>query len=117
VAELAEALARASQLLDESTPDLVLVGCSSHSEPALGVIRDLVARRAGCPVVVLYHGNPNGFMDPAFDAGADDLITLPAPANQLAFSLEKVLVRRRGPVEGCFCGRSAANRSGASPRL
>ena len=59
VAELAEGLARASQLLDDSTPDLILVGCSSHSEPALGVIRDFVARRADCPVVVLYQGNPN----------------------------------------------------------
>jgi pilus assembly protein CpaE len=100
VAELGEALARAGQLLEESTPDLVLVGCSGHSEPALGVIRDVVARRGDCPVVVLYQGNPNGFMDPAFDAGADDLITLPLGTNQLAFSLEKVLVRRRGPAQG-----------------
>jgi pilus assembly protein CpaE len=100
VAELGEALARAGQLLEESTPDLVLVGCSGHSEPALGVIRDVVARRADCPIVVLYEGNPNGFVDPAFDAGADDLITLPLAPNQLAFSLEKVLVRRRGPSHG-----------------
>ena len=100
VAELGEALGRAGQLLDESTPDLVVVGCSGHSESALGVIRDVVARRAECPVVVLYQGNPNGFMDPAFDAGADDLITLPLAPNQLAFSLEKVLVRRRGPALG-----------------
>jgi len=41
VADLAEVLARASQLLEESTPDLVLIGCSGHSEPALGVIRDV----------------------------------------------------------------------------
>jgi len=39
-------------------------------------------------------------MDPAFDAGADDLITLPLSPNQLTFSLEKVLVRRRGPAQG-----------------
>jgi len=100
VADLAEVLARASQLLEESTPDLVLIGCSGHSEPALGVIRDVSARRADCPIVVLYEGNPNGFMDPAFDAGADDLITLPLSPNQLTFSLEKVLVRRRGPAQG-----------------
>jgi len=100
VADLAEVLARASQLLEESTPDLVLIGCSGHSEPALGVIRDVSARRADCPIVVLYQGNPNGFMDPAFDAGADDLITLPLSPNQLTFSLEKVLVRRRGPAQG-----------------
>ena len=99
-ADLADGIARPSQLLDESMPDLVLVGCSGHSELALGLIRDLVTRRAGCPVVVLYEGNPNGFMDPAFEAGADDLITLPLSAHQLAFSLEKVLVRRRGPAQG-----------------
>jgi pilus assembly protein CpaE len=102
VAELADGLARASQVLDEARPDIVLVGCWSHSEPALGVIRDIVARRADTPIVVLYQGNPNGFMDPAFDAGADDLITLPAPPTQLAFSLEKVLVRRRGPAQGAL---------------
>jgi pilus assembly protein CpaE len=100
VAELGDALARAGQLLEESTPDLVLVGCSGHSETALGVIRDVVSRRGDCPVVVLYQGNPNGFMDPAFDAGADDLITLPLAPTQLSFFLEKVLVRRRGPVQG-----------------
>lgn len=97
VADLADALPRTGRLVDESTPDLVVIGCSGHSEPALGVIRDLGARRPDTPVVVLYQGNPNGFMDPAFEAGADDLITLPLAPHQLAFSLEKVLVRRRGP--------------------
>jgi pilus assembly protein CpaE len=100
VADLTDAVRRMGQLVDESTPDLVVVGCSGHSEPALGVIRDLGARRPDTPVVVLYQGNPNGFMDPAFDAGADDLITIPLSSHQLAFSLEKVLVRRRGPGQG-----------------
>ena len=100
VAELGDGLARASLLLEEFRPDMVLVGCSAHSEPALGVIRDVVARRSECPVVVLYHGNPNGFMDSAFKAGADDLIALPLSAEQLSFALEKVLVRRRGPADG-----------------
>lgn len=97
VADLAEAVRRMGQLVDEASPDLVVLGCSGHSEPALGAIRDLGARRPGTPVVVLYQGNPNGFMDPAFEAGADDLITIPLAPHQLAFSLEKVLVRRRGP--------------------
>ena len=100
VADLSDALRRMGQLVDESSPDLVFLGCSGHSEPALGAIRDRGARRPGTPVVVLYQGNPNGFMDPAFEAGADDLITLPLAPHQLAFSLEKVLVRRRGPGQG-----------------
>ena len=49
-------------------------------------------------MVVLYGGTPNGFLDRAFEAGADDLITLPQPASQLAFALEKALARRRGSV-------------------
>ena len=96
VAELRDAVGRTPQLLDEAAPDLVLVGCAMHSEPALSVIRDISSRRSDCPIVVLYAGNPNGFMDPAFEAGADDLITLPQPTHNLAFSLEKVIVRRRG---------------------
>jgi pilus assembly protein CpaE len=36
-------------------------------------------------------------MDPAFDSGADDLITLPQAPRQLAFAIEKVVARRRGP--------------------
>lgn len=96
VADLSDAVRRMGQLVDESSPDLIVLGCSGHSEPALGAIRDLGARRPGTPVVVLYQGNPNGFMDPAFEAGADDLISIPVAPHQLAFSLEKVLVRRRG---------------------
>ena len=102
VADLRDAMGRTPRLLEESSPDLVLVGCSGHSEPALSVIRDIAGRRAECPIVVLYEGNPNGFMDPAFEAGADDLITLPQSGQHLAFSLEKVLVRRRGPGQGAL---------------
>ena len=36
-------------------------------------------------------------MDPAFRAGADDLIVLPQPPDQLAFELQKIIARRRGP--------------------
>jgi pilus assembly protein CpaE len=100
IANLGDAVARTGQLLEEAAPDLVLVGCSGHSEVALGVIRNVTGRPGGLPVVVLYQGNPNGFMDPAFEAGADDLIALPFQVQQLAFSLEKVLVRRRGPAQG-----------------
>jgi pilus assembly protein CpaE len=100
VSVLRDAIGRTAQLLDESTPDLVLVGCAGHSETALSLIRDIASRRAECPIVVLYQGNPNGFVDPAFEAGADDLIVLPQSIQHLGFSLEKVLVRRRGSGQG-----------------
>jgi pilus assembly protein CpaE len=49
------------------------------------------------PIIALYSGNPNGLMEPAFRAGADDLIVLPQPPEQLAFELQKIVARRRGP--------------------
>jgi pilus assembly protein CpaE len=35
-------------------------------------------------------------MEAAFEAGAEDLITLPQPVEQVAFALEKAIARRRG---------------------
>lgn len=96
VSELGEAAMRMTPLLDEAAPDIVLVG-SRQVDFALGVIRDISNREAAIPIVVLYEGNPNnGSMGAAFEAGADDLITLPKPPQQLAFDLEKVIARRRG---------------------
>jgi pilus assembly protein CpaE len=76
--------------------DLIIVGCSQLHDQALEVISAAAAQRADRPVVVLYHGNPNGFLERAFEAGADDLISLPQSAEALGFALEKALARRRG---------------------
>jgi pilus assembly protein CpaE len=76
--------------------DLVIVGCVQAHDPALEVISAASAQRADRPVVVLYQGSPNGFLERAFDAGADDLVSLPQAAGQLGFALEKALARRRG---------------------
>jgi pilus assembly protein CpaE len=64
------------------------------------VIAAASSQRADRPVVVLYEGSPNGFLERAFEAGADDLVELPHFAGQLAFALEKALARRRnaGPA-------------------
>ena len=78
--------------------DLVIVGCSQAHDQALEVISAATAQRADRPVVVLYQGSPNGFLERAFEAGADDLIALPQSAGQLGFALEKALARRRGGV-------------------
>ena len=75
---------------------LVIVGCSQSHAQALQVIAAATAQRADRPVVVLYQGSPNGFLDQAFEAGADDLVALPQSAGQLGFALEKALARRRG---------------------
>jgi pilus assembly protein CpaE len=80
--------------------DLVVVGCSQSHDQALEVIAAASAQRADRPVVVLYHGTTNGFLQRAFAAGADDLVELPQSAAQLGFALEKALARRRGSVAG-----------------
>ena len=90
----------------QQSADLVIVGCSQSHAQALDVISAATAQRADRPVVVLYHGTPNGFLDEAFEAGADDLVALPQSVGQLGFALEKVLARRRGagatPAEGAM---------------
>lgn len=91
---LAEA-GRAGAEIDQHA-DLVIVGCAAAHVQALHVISAASAQRAERPVVVLYQGSPNGFLEQAFEAGADDLVALPQAAGQLGFALEKALARRRG---------------------
>jgi pilus assembly protein CpaE len=94
-ATLDETAARPA-LLTESPVDIVLLGCAEYSDRALRIIEAASAERADAPVVVFYGGSPNGFMEAAFEAGAEDLITLPQPVEQVAFALEKAIARRRG---------------------
>jgi pilus assembly protein CpaE len=96
VATLREAAERGTALLDEAPADLVVVGCAEPSDSALRLIAAAAAHQPDRPIVVLYPGSPNGFMEAAFDAGADDLIALPQTPAHIAFALEKVVARRRG---------------------
>jgi pilus assembly protein CpaE len=84
--------------------DLLIVGTAGHSDAALATIESAARQRPERPVVVLYAGSPNGFMEQAFAAGADDLIGLPLPPAQLAFALEKAVARRRGGVPDAAAG-------------
>jgi pilus assembly protein CpaE len=101
---LRDALDSAADLVAEVEPSVVLVSCSSNAEWGLRVIGDMAAVQPSRPIIALYSGNPNGFMDPAFRAGADDLIVLPQPPDQLAFELQKIIARRRGPGTGGLRG-------------
>ena len=96
----AVSLAEAGHAGSEIQPgaDLVIVGCADAHEQALAVISAASAQRADRPVVVLYHGSPNGFLERAFEAGADDLVALPQSSGQLGFAFEKALARSRGAV-------------------
>jgi pilus assembly protein CpaE len=91
---LAEAGRAGSEI--QQGADLVIVGCSEAHEQALEVITAATAQRADRPVVVLYQGSPNGFLERAFEAGADDLVSLPQPSGQLGFAFDKALARSRG---------------------
>jgi len=94
---LHDALESSADLVADIAPSVVLVSCSSNAEWGLRVIGDMASIEPKRPIIALYSGNPNGFMEPAFRAGADDLIVLPQAPDQLAFELQKIIARRRGP--------------------
>jgi pilus assembly protein CpaE len=82
-------------LLDERS-DLVVVACVGSSDRALDVIQGAVRQRPDRPVVVFNHGSPNGFLRRLFEAGADDVLTLPEEPGKVYFALQKALARRHG---------------------
>jgi pilus assembly protein CpaE len=94
------ALAGGRPVAPDEAIDVVLVGCGDQSDHALRFIEAARAHRPEAPVVVLYNGSPNGFMEAAFDAGAEDMIMLANARSDLQFTLEKVLARRRGAASG-----------------
>jgi pilus assembly protein CpaE len=93
---LAEGIDRVLAIVDDRKPSLLVIGCASSSNAALELLREARRRHEHCAIVVLYGGSPNGFMDRAFQLGADDLITLPQPEGEVVFALEKAVSRRRG---------------------
>ena len=84
---LQDALDSAESVVADTAPSVVLVSCSSNPSGVCGSsetwrVFSRAARSSRCT-----RGNPNGFMEPAFRAGADDLIVLPQPPDQLAFEI------------------------------
>jgi len=76
--------------------DLLLVACAGYSDRAL-LLLDAVARQnPDMNVMVLGHGSPNGFLRRAFEAGADDIVMLPATPEQVRFEVHKMLARKQG---------------------
>jgi len=82
--------------LRDTPADMLLVACAGYSDRAL-LLLDAVARQnPELSIVVLGHGSPNGFLRRAFEAGADDIIQLPATREQVRFELSKLLARKQG---------------------
>jgi pilus assembly protein CpaE len=80
----------------EQPADVVVVACSATDEGATDMVDRAVKHRPDRPVVVMSESSPNGFLRTAFEAGADDIITLPQPPREVAFTLQKVIARRKG---------------------
>jgi pilus assembly protein CpaE len=80
----------------EEPGDVVIVGCYGHDDGVTAMVDHAVKHRPDRPVVVLSEASPNGFLRQAFESGADDVITLPQSPEQVAFTLEKVIARRKG---------------------
>jgi pilus assembly protein CpaE len=81
--------------LQETPTDLLLIACTGYSERALFLITSAVRERPGLPVVVLAHASPDGFLRRVFEVGADDVVRLPESPEQVNFTLQKVLARKR----------------------
>jgi CheY-like chemotaxis protein len=80
----------ALQWLRNGVADLLLVACAGYSDRAL-LLLDAVARQnPDLNVMVLGHGSPNGFLRRAFEAGADDIVMLPATPDQISFEVHKM---------------------------
>lgn len=92
--------------LDEQKSDVVIVACPPESEQALWFIREAARRYPERPIIVLSGASANGFVQHAFESGADDLVmSTPTDessevAGQLRFAIEKALARRTGAGAG-----------------
>jgi pilus assembly protein CpaE len=82
--------------LQETATDLLLIACSGYSERTLVFIDGAVKQRRERPVVVLCDGSPNGFVRRVFEAGADDIVSLPENPGNVLFTLQKALARKQG---------------------
>ena len=74
---LVDGLEESWTTLQETPTDLLVVACAGYSDRALYLIDGAVKQRPERPVVVLATGSPNGFVRRVFEAGADDILTLP----------------------------------------
>ena len=75
----------------EQPGDVVVGGCHGPDHGMAAMVDHAVKHRPDRPVVVMSEASPNGFLRQAFEAGADDVITLPQSSEQVAFTLQKVI--------------------------
>jgi pilus assembly protein CpaE len=93
---LVDGLEESWATLQETPTDIVAVACAGYSDRALFFIDGAIKQRPERPVVVLSQASPNGFMSRVFEAGADDILTLPREPEDVLFALQKAVARRQG---------------------
>jgi len=91
--------------LENAAADVGVVACAGYGSHVSAFVTEAVAALRGRPLIVLCEGASNGFVGDAFDAGADDIVVLPAGldaaaatavAGDVRFSIDKALARRNG---------------------
>src|SRR5215470_2113657 len=80
--------------LSDGTADMLLVACAGYSDRALLLLDAVSKQNPDLAVVVLGHGSQNGFLRRAFEAGADDIVMLPATPEQIRFEIHKLMARK-----------------------
>jgi pilus assembly protein CpaE len=96
VVALVDGLEESWTTLQETAADLVIAACAGFSERTLVFIDGVVKQRHDRQVVVLCESSPNGFVRRVFEAGADDIVTLPESPGNVLFTLQKAVARRQG---------------------
>jgi pilus assembly protein CpaE len=95
-----EGLDESWSVLQETVIDLLVVASREHSDRVLYLVDGAVKQNSARPVVVLYAGTPDGFVRSAFEAGADDVLTLPEMPERVLFALQKAVARKQGAATG-----------------
>jgi pilus assembly protein CpaE len=90
-----EGLEESWTALQETPSDLLVVACGDYFDRALVLIESARRQNPDRPVIAFYAGSPNGFLKRAFQAGADDVVTLPADADLTRFALQKAVARKQ----------------------
>ncbi|MGH2921574.1 MAG: AAA family ATPase [Gaiellaceae bacterium] len=82
--------------LQATSTDLLVVACAGYSDRALFFIEGAVKQHPERPIVVICETSPNGFVRRVFEAGADDIVTLPESPERVLFALQKAVARKQG---------------------
>lgn len=106
IERMLDSLSANDHVIRASDAQMLVVACSVESDDALNLVRWWSEHRPERPVIVLCRESPNGFVQRAFAAGADDLVVLEPgldvsaeSVRNVGFALQKVLVRKSEAAE------------------